>query len=570
MCFVPSLAGARNYSTMLVSLYLRNFVIVREAELSLRDGMTAITGETGAGKSILIDALNLVLGGRTSSDIIRHGKDQSEIIASFDLADCSDAIDWLQEQELDAEGDCVIRRILRRNGPSRGFINGRPVVMQQLRQLGDYLVDIHGQHEHQSLLRLDDQRKILDSIAGHQDDMDKLAGNYGDVLSCQQQLDQLRAMDDKGESQLELLRYQTTELEQLGLEENEISELEEEHRRLANASDLITGINENLYNLSNDGSTDVEQQLNHSISRLQQLERFDPGLKEINQILLNASIHIDEAVARLRQYIDQLDTNPQRLEWVNQRMGVIHDLSRKHRVNPSELPALLSSLQQQLHDLESAEQRIAELENQIEYHLAEYRKQANKISQQRRKTAISLSQEVTSRMQKLGMEGGSFVIEISGTDQDTPRRHGLDRIEYLVAANTGQVPQSLNKVASGGELSRIALALQVSVMEASSSPTLIFDEIDVGIGGRVAEIVGQQLATLGSIRQVLCITHLAQVAANAHHQILISKSGDPVEAQIHTLKETQRVDEIARMMGGIEITEQTRAHAEEMLNHANC
>lgn len=555
---------------MLVSLYLRNFVIVREAELSLRDGMTAITGETGAGKSILIDALNLVLGGRTSSDIIRHGKDQSEIIASFDLTDCSDAIDWLKEQELDAEGDCVIRRILRRNGPSRGFINGRPVVMQQLRQLGDYLVDIHGQHEHQSLLRLDDQRKILDSIADHQDDMDKLANIYADILLCQQQLDQLRAMDDKGESQLELLRYQATELEQLGLQQNEISELEEEHRRLANASDLITGINENLYNLSNDGSTDVEQQLNHSISRLQQLERFDPGLKEINQILLNASIHIDEAVARLRQYTDQLDTNPQRLEWVNQRMGVIHDLSRKHRVNPSELPALLSSLQQQLDDLESAEQRIAELENQLEYHLAEYRKQANKVSRQRRKTAISLSQEVTSRMQKLGMEGGSFVIEISGTDQDTPRRHGLDRIEYLVAANTGQVPQSLNKVASGGELSRIALALQVSVMEASSSPTLIFDEIDVGIGGRVAEIVGQQLATLGSIRQVLCITHLAQVAANAHHQILISKSGDPVEAQIHTLKETQRVDEIARMMGGIEITEQTRAHAEEMLNHANC
>jgi DNA repair protein RecN (Recombination protein N) len=555
---------------MLVSLYLRNFVIVREAELSLRDGMTAITGETGAGKSILIDALNLVLGGRTSSDIIRHGKDQSEIIASFDLTDCSDAIDWLKEQELDAERDCVIRRILRRNGPSRGFINGRPVVMQQLRQLGDYLVDIHGQHEHQSLLRLDDQRKILDSIADHQDDMDKLANIYADILLCQQQLDQLRAMDDKGESQLELLRYQATELEQLGLQQNEISELEEEHRRLANASDLITGINENLYKLSNDGSTDVEQQLNHSISRLQQLERFDPGLKEINQILLNASIHIDEAVARLRQYTDQLDTNPQRLEWVNQRMGVIHDLSRKHRVNPSELPALLSSLQQQLDDLESAEQRIAELENQLDYHLAEYRKQANKVSRQRRKTAISLSQEVTSRMQKLGMEGGSFVIEISGTDQDTPRRHGLDRIEYLVAANTGQVPQSLNKVASGGELSRIALALQVSVMEASSSPTLIFDEIDVGIGGRVAEIVGQQLATLGSIRQVLCITHLAQVAANAHHQILISKSGDPVEAQIHTLKETQRVDEIARMMGGIEITEQTRAHAEEMLNHANC
>ena len=570
MCFVPSWVGASKTSTMLVSLYLRNFVIVREAELGLNGGMTAITGETGAGKSILIDALNLVLGGRTSSDIIRHGEDQSEIIASFDLTDCSDAIDWLKQHELDAEEDCVIRRILRRSGPSRGFINGRPVVMQQLRQLGDYLVDIHGQHEHQSLLRVDDQRKILDSISDHQDDIDALARSYEDIQHCQQQLDQLRAMDGKGESQLELLRYQSTELEQLALEKNEISELEEEHSRLANASDLITGINENLYSLSNDSNTDVEQQLNHSISRLQQLERFDPALKEINQVLLNASIHIDEAVARLRQYIDQMDTNPQRLEWVNQRMGVIHDLSRKHRVNPGELPALHDSLKQQLNDLESGELRIAELENELECHLAEYRKQASKVSQQRGKTATSLSQEVTSRMQKLGMEGGSFVIEISQAEQDTPRRHGLDRIEYLVAANAGQAPQPLTKVASGGELSRIALALQVCVMEASSTPTLIFDEIDVGIGGRVAEIVGQQLARLGSVRQVLCITHLAQVAANGHHQILINKSGDPVEARIHALNENQRVEEIARMMGGIEITEQTRAHAEEMLKQANC
>ena len=237
-------------------------------------------------------------------------------------------------------------------GPAAGSINGRPVVMQQLRQLGDYLVDIHGQHEHQSLLRLDDQRKILDSITGHHDDMEKMASSYEDIHRCQQQLNQLRAMDDKGESQLELLRYQVTELEQLALEHNEISELEEEHRRLANASDLITGINENLYSLSNDSNSDVEQQLNHSISRLQQLERFDPSLVDINQLLLNASIHLDDAIARLRQYIDQMDTDPQRLEWVNQRMGVIHDLSRKHRVNPSELPALLSNLQQQLNDLE--------------------------------------------------------------------------------------------------------------------------------------------------------------------------------------------------------------------------
>jgi len=554
---------------MLTSLYLRNFVIVREAELGLGEGMTAITGETGAGKSILIDALTLVLGGRTSSDIIRHGEEQAEIIASFNLTACTEAMSWLKDQELEAEQDCVIRRILRRNGPSRGFINGRPVAMQQLRQLGDLLVDIHGQHEHQSLLRPDDQRNMLDSIAGHQQDIDSLASRYEDVRHCQQQLDQLRSMDDKGEDLLELFRYQVNELESLALEENEIAALEEEHRRLANASDLITGINENLLELSNDGNSDVEQHLSHTISKLQQLERFDPTLAEINQILLNASIHIDEAIGRLKQYIEQMDTNPQRLEWVNQRMGSIHDLARKHRVNSSELPAQLVSLKQQLHDLESGEQRIAELEQEITSLLAKYRKQARKVSKQRAQTANRLSEEVTERMQELGMEGGSFIIDVSDANQDNLRRHGLDKIDYLVAANAGQQPQPLNKVASGGELSRIALALQVCVMEASTTPTLIFDEIDVGIGGRVAEIVGQQLAKLGAVRQVLCITHLAQVAANAHQQILISKSGDPVEASIDSLKEKQRVEEIARMMGGIEITEQTRAHAEEMLKQSN-
>ncbi len=553
---------------MLTSLYLRNFVIVREAELGLGEGMTAITGETGAGKSILIDALTLVLGGRTSSDIIRHGEEQAEIIASFDLTACTEAMSWLKDQELEAEQDCVIRRILRRSGPSRGFINGRPVAMQQLRQLGNFLVDIHGQHEHQSLLRPDDQRNMLDSIAGHQQDIDSLASRYEDVRHCQLQLDQLRSMDDKGEDLLELLRYQVNELEQLSLEENEITALEEEHRRLANASDLITGINENLQELSNDGNSDVEQHLNQTISKLQQLERFDPTLAEINQILLNASIHIDEAIGRLKQYIEQMDTNPQRLEWVNQRMGIIHDLARKHRVNTSELPAQLVRLKQQLHDLESGELRIAELEQEITSLLAKYRKQARKVSKQRTQTAGRLSEEVTNRMQELGMEGGSFVINVSDANQDNLRRHGLDKIDYLVAANAGQQPQPLNKVASGGELSRIALALQVCVMEASTTPTLIFDEIDVGIGGRVAEIVGQQLAKLGTFRQVLCITHLAQVAANAHQQILISKSGDPVEACIDSLEEKQRVEEIARMMGGIEITEQTRAHAEEMLKQA--
>ncbi len=553
---------------MLSSLYLRNFVIVREAELGLRDGMTAITGETGAGKSILIDALTLVLGGRISSDVIRHGKDHAEIIASFDVSESDEAAAWLKEQDLDADGECILRRTLRLSGPSRGFINGRPVAMQQLRQIGDRLVDIHGQHEHQSLLRVDDQREILDSITDHQPSLDQLADYYEKIQLCQQQLDQLRNADGKGEDQIELLRYQANELERLALVENEIEGLEEEHRRLANSSDLILGINENLLRLSNDDNTAIEQLLNQVSSGLQQLERFDPSLSDINQLLLNASINIDEAGTRLRKYLDTMDSDPQRLDWVDQRMGSIHDLARKHRINPAELPAQLASLKQQLHDLESGEERIAELSKELIEHTAKYQAQAKKVSKQRRLTANRLSQEVTARMQVLGMEGGRFEIRLSDTDPESPRRHGLDKIEYLVAANTGQSPQALNKVASGGELSRIALALQVGVMESSTTPTLIFDEIDVGIGGRVAEIVGQQLAKLGTVRQVLCITHLAQVAANASQQILISKSGDPVEAAIDSLEEKQRVEEIARMMGGIDITEQTLAHAEEMLKQA--
>jgi DNA repair protein RecN (Recombination protein N) len=553
---------------MLSSLYLKNFVIVREAELALRGGMTAITGETGAGKSILIDALNLVLGGRISSDVIRHGEDQAEIIASFDLNTNTEALAWLEEQALDAEDECILRRVLRQSGPSRGFINGRPVTMQQLRQLGDLLVDIHGQHEHQSLLRPDDQRVILDSITRHLPALDLLAAYFDEIQLCQQQLHQLRSVDSKGDDHLELLRYQANELEQLAIQDTEIEELEEEHRRLANASDLITGINENLLHLSNDDSTAIEQQLNQVITGMQQLEKFDPALSDINQLLLNASIHIDEACTHLRHYLDQMDSNPQRLDWVNQRMGSIHDLARKHRINPGELPAQLSKLKQQLQNLESADERISELEKELVVHLSNYQAQARKVSKERRLTAARLSKEVTARMQKLGMEGGSFEIRISDTEPTNPRRHGLDKIEYLVAANTGQSPQALNKVASGGELSRIALALQVGVMESSTTPTLIFDEIDVGIGGRVAEIVGQQLAKLGTVRQVLCITHLAQVAANANQQILISKSGDPVEACIDSLEEKQRVEEIARMMGGVKITDQTRAHAEEMLKQA--
>ena len=554
---------------MLTSLHLKNFVIVNEAELDLGPGMTAITGETGAGKSILVDALNLALGDRVSGDVIRHGQDKAEITALFDLADCSIALQWLRDQELDEGDECIIRRVISRNSSSRGFINGRPVVMQQLKQIGDLLVDIHGQHEHQSLLRPADQREILDAVAGHDQELGVLAGLYDEIHQCRQQLDTLYAMSGSDDAQLDLLRYQVNELEQLELDANGISSLEEEHRRLANSSDLINGANENLGRLSSDEPTDIEQQLGQSINHLQQMEKLDPSLGEVSKLLVNASIQVDEAIRQLRQYIEQMDTDPQRFAWVNERMGTIHDLARKHRVTTTELPTQLEHLKQQLMDLENSEHRIIELKQELSDLNERFIIQADKVSENRRAAADKLSADVSKRMQTLGMEGGHFSIDVNRNDDQQPRRHGLDSISYLVAANPGQAAQPLNKVASGGELSRIALALQVCIMESATTATLIFDEIDVGIGGRVAEIVGKHLAKLGKVRQVLCITHLAQVAANADQQILISKSGDPVTACISSLSDDERVKEIARMIGGIEITEQTLAHAEEMLQQGN-
>lgn len=548
---------------MLTSLYLNNFAIVNSAELPLQTGMTAITGETGAGKSILIDALNMVLGGRTGSDVIRHGEAETEIIASFDLSTAVLANDWLTDHAMQSDGDCILRRIIRREGSSRGYINGRPVTMQQLRELGDELVDIHGQHEHQSLLRSDAQRQILDEHAKHNKDILELARLYDELQDCRQHLQRLLALDEDGLSRLDLMRYQVNELDALGMSLDDIHALEDDHRRLANASDLLQGMNSALHTLSDDEHHAVDRLLGDCHAHIQQLEDHDPSLNELSQLIMSASIQVEEAVSYMRQYLDRLETSPARLAEVDRQMASLHDLARKHRVTVYELPSQHEKLKSELEELESGEERITQLQEEIEALTHKCMAAARKISSQRTTAAKALSADVTARMQELGMQGGSFSIAVSHSDQ--LMRHGLDKIEFLVAGNPGQTLMPIKRVASGGELSRIALALQVSATESTSIPTLVFDEIDVGIGGGVAEIVGRQLHRLGSGRQVLCITHLAQVAAYAKQQLRISKAGEPVEAKIEVLGSDSRVEEIARMMGGIEITEQTRAHAREML-----
>jgi len=555
---------------MLSWIYIRDLAIVQKLELSLQGGLTVLTGETGAGKSIMIDALALLLGERADSDVVRHGCEQAEILASFDLDADEDAAHWLTGNELFADRECVLRRLIYRDKPTKGFINGRPVPMQMLRDLGEQLVDIHGQHEHQSLLKRDIQRRTLDDYAGLGEDVARLGTTYHDLKSHQSRLDALRRESADREARIELLRYQVQELDALQLEEGELPKLEEEHARLAHASELLEGI-QGIANLlyDNDEAT-VSQSLTRSVSTLDPLTEFDPRLAEVSMLLNEASIRVEDAVGQLHQYLDRLELDPQRLEWLDQRLASMHDLARKHQVRPEELNAVLERLRLELADIEDAETNLSRLEQDIGRLQREYDALAGDVGTRRREAAARLSQQVTASMQELGMPGGQFVVGVEALADGGVTAYGRERIEFLVSANPGQPPKPLTKVASGGELSRISLALQVVTAGIGRIPTLIFDEVDVGIGGRVAEIVGQQLRELGARRQVLCITHLAQVAALGHHHLQVVKSDGPeVDVTIGNLDSGARVDEIARMIGGVTITEQTIAHAQDMLARAS-
>ncbi len=554
---------------MLSSLYIRDFAIVGRLELSLQRGLSVVTGETGAGKSILIDALALVLGERADAGVIRQGAERAEIIATFDLDSRQDAAAWLAANDLFGDGECVVRRLLEREKPSKGFINGRPVAMQMLRELGEHLVDIHGQHEHQSLLKRDAQRQVLDDYAGIAERVTALGATYRELKSLQTRLESLQRESADREARIELLRYQVNELEAAQLEPDEIAGLESEHARLANAAELTAGVQEVAQGLYDDDEAAVTRMLARAIARLETLSEYDPKLAELNALLNEAAIRVDEAASQLHQYLDRLELDPRRLQWVEERLGTLHDLARKHRVPAPELPEVLRRLQVELGDIENAETNLARLAEQLGSSRAAYLELATTVSASRRAAALRLSEGVTAQMQGLGMAGGCFEIAVTPLDQTEPTAYGLDRIEFLVSANPGQSLRPLTKVASGGELSRFSLAIQVITAGIGRIPTLIFDEVDVGIGGGVAEIVGQQLRTLGQARQVLVITHLAQVAAQGeHHLVVVKRTAPDVAVSIRALATAERAHEIARMIGGVEITPQTLAHAQEMLQRA--
>jgi DNA repair protein RecN (Recombination protein N) len=549
---------------MLRRLTIRDFVIVDRLELEFQAGFGTLTGETGAGKSILLDALGLALGDRADATTIRSGADKADIAAEFDLPPDGALARWLAEADLPADEDQVLlRRVVDAGGRSRSWINGVPVTLTQLREAGDWLADIHGQHAHHALLRTDAQRALLDAHAGSVGLAGEVAGLYRDW----QRVAGLRAEAERdaaaSERQRELLGWQIGELEQLSFDADEWRELDTEQRRLAHAAALIEGAEEVLAGLD-EGDAAAVSMLARVASRLDTMRALDADLDEAGEMLAAAAIQIDEAVHLLRRYRERLELDPARLQKIEERIGAISDVARKHRVSPDELPGLLSRWRDEREELEARSDpaRLAEREAVAEQ---AWRGAAERLSAARRPAADALSRQVTEAMQVLAMAGGCFEVGLEMREQGGA--HGLEDVEFRVRANASQPLRPLAKVASGGELSRIGLAIQVMTSRDAATPTLIFDEVDVGIGGGVAERVGQMLARLGRDRQVLCVTHLPQVAACADWQWSIAKverAGEVLSA-VSVLDSEARVEEVARMLGGLDITETTLRHAAEML-----
>ncbi len=550
---------------MLKFLSIRDFIIVDSLELDFSSGFTALTGETGAGKSILIDALSLALGERGDAGMVRSGCERAEISTEFDMANLPDLQSWLREQELVGDANvCLLRRVLDANGRSRGFINGRSATLQQMRDAGEYLLDIHGQHAHQSLLHPDAQRDLLDGYAGLISEVGELAGLFREWQILLRRHTKLEQTAEAVASERELLLFQQHELEMLNFTVQAWMELQSEYARLSHAADLLETAQFGVEILS-EADTACLAQLNALTVRLRVGIEFDGSLQDTLNIVESAQNDLQEAVYALRHYPQKVDVDPQKLREQEQRMAAVVDASRKYRVIPEQLPEVLRCIVARLDDLGSNAD-LAALAQQEAVAREQYLSAAKKLGAARKKAAEKLSREITAAMQTLAMQGGNFVVALKPLAEGNAQ--GLEALEFQVAINPGLPLRSLAKVASGGELSRISLAIQVAASQAATVPTLIFDEVDSGIGGRVAEIVGALLKRLGQRHQVMCVTHLPQVAAMADAQWQVSKSSrnGATVSTISILNQAERVEEIARMLGGVRITDTTRKHAAEMLD----
>jgi len=548
---------------LLRSLSIKDFVIVDRLELDFAPGFTVLTGETGAGKSILIDALSLALGERGESGVVRQGCEKAEISAEFDAGNLPELKQWLEQNELADGNACLLRRVIYGDGRSRGFINGSTATMQQLREAGDLLVDIYSQHAHHSLLKSATQRALLDDFAGAAPLAQQVAAAHKQWRTLLERRIELERNASAYAEELAELRDQARELAQLNASAEEWETLQQEHSRLSHAASLIAG-GEQCRDLLAENDIAVARQLAVVQHKLQELAEYDPVLQEALASLDNALIQVEETDRFLKKYLGRAELDPDRLNEVEARIQAIHAAARKYRARPEELADVLQQWHSRMAELDGLGDD-GQLAREEAAAREQYQQLASKLSAERRRVATDLSRQVSAEMQRLSLAGGRFEVALTPVAEGTA--HGLEQVEFLVSGHAGMAPKPLAKVASGGELSRISLGLRVVTAEQGATPSMIFDEVDVGIGGGVAEVVGQLLRRLGQSRQVLVITHLPQVAALGQQHLRVSKSsaGGLTLSRIEALSAAERVDEIARMLGGVEITDTTRAHAAEML-----
>ena len=554
---------------MLTSLYVRHLAVVEEADITFGPGLTVVSGETGAGKSLLVDALMLLAGARADSNIVRAGSDRAELVAAFDLKDLPEARDWLQHEELDEDGACQLRRVIRAEGSSRAWINGRPATIGQMGDLASLLVEIHGQHEHQALLERTHQLSLLDAYAENEARVEQVRQLALQWRELGARIRKLSGGDDRGQ-RLELLRHELSDLEKWALPPAQLAELETSHKRLANASKLTEGITGVVELLDGDSELALRQSLVRAHAELSRLATLDDRLAPMLELLDNAQIQLNEAVDSLEHYAQDVDLDPERYAEVDAHLTRLHELSRKHRLPVAELDDKRNALQTELGELENAGDALERLAAQREQLQRDCTKAAETLSKSRQAAAKRLGKEVSALMGELGMAGGVLQIALEATESSDPDPQGYERCELLVSANPGQPLRPLRKVASGGELARISLAIEVATLGKDTIGCMVFDEVDTGIGGAVAEVVGQKLRALGARCQVLCVTHLPQVAAQGHAHLRVSKhsEGKSTHTRIEALNIEGRRDELARMLGGVEITRETRAHAKKMLEQA--
>ncbi|MBU2884133.1 DNA repair protein RecN [Psychrosphaera sp. B3R10] len=554
---------------MLVSLAIKNFAIVKDLEVQWHSAMTTITGETGAGKSIAIDALAQTLGERSDANMVRADEDKAEVIACFDIANLPAAQTWLEQHDLQADNECILRRVISKEGRSRGYINGSQVPASSLKSIGNLLVSIHGQHAHQQLTKPDHQRILLDEYAANTSLLTDVKAAYKNWLSVVQEFKQLKEQQDEFSAQQQLLQYQVNELADAEVQEGEFEQIEAEHKRLHHAQSLLADSQGALSCLYEGDSGNAYSATQQALSLLHKSIVLDENLSATVELVESALIQLDEGASELRRYLDQLELNPERLFEIEQRIETYMDLARKHNVSPHNLSVKEQELKDELTQLSVSGDRLEELELEIQVAEQTYSKLAADLTKVRTDYAAQLDQLISDSMASLNMPGAQFSIAISGLTTG-PSASGNDRIEFMVTTNPGQPLQPLAKVASGGELSRISLAIQVIIAKRVTTPTLLFDEVDVGVSGPTASAVGKLMRKLADNTQVICVTHLPQVACFGHQQQFVQKtsSDNQTHTSMQSLTPKGRIDELARLLGGEQISKNTRANAKELLNVA--